>query len=158
MALNENSGRTQQTMIPWAYLLAPSSDPDLLNKATETIQLAIAKGFGARATGAKFQTQTALGMAHYRSGEYAKAEEALSQTINWDRNASFPIGRLARMFRAMTRHQLGKHEEALTDFNVASDKIHSFPDYEKLLKRDSEAVLQEARELLGIESPSPEEP
>ena len=32
MALNENSGRTRLTMIPWAYLLAPSNDPDLLHK------------------------------------------------------------------------------------------------------------------------------
>ena len=151
MALNENSGRTRLTMISWAYLLAPSSEPDLLNKAADAIQLALAKGF--EGPGAKFQTQTALGMAHYRSGDYAKAEEALTLTINWDRDASFPIGRLARLFRAMARHQLGKHEEAQADFHVANNKFDSLPDYEKLHTRDSKAIIQEAQELLGIESP-----
>lgn len=150
VALDENSGRTRQTMIPLAYLLAPSRDPDLLNKATEMIQLALAKGTGALAIGARFQTQTALGMAHYRSGDFTNAEETLTPTINWDLNAYYPIGRLARTFRAMARHQLGKHDEALADFQVARNKFDSLPDYEKLHMRDSQAVLQEAQKLLGI--------
>ena len=155
-ALNKKSSRIRQTLIPWAYLLAPSSDPDLLNKATETLQLALAKGI--RELGGNFPTQTALGMAHYRSGHYAKAEEFLTQNINYDVNGSFPPSRLARMFRAMTRHQLGKHDEALDDFHVANNKIDSLPDYRKLLIRDSKAVIHEAQELLGIESLSQDKP
>ena len=148
-ALNRDSSRTQQTLIPWAYLLAPSSDPDLLDKATEAIKLALDKGY--RGVGEKFQTQTALGMAHYRSGNYAKAEEVLTITNNWDVDGRYLIGRSAKVFRAMARHRLGKHDEALADFTVADNKIDSLPEYEKLLMRDSQAVIQEARKLLGIE-------
>ena len=154
--LNEDSSRTRLTMISWAYLLAPSSDPDLLNKATETIQLALAKGV--RNLSDKIPTQTVLGMAQYRSGSYAKAEETLTVTNNWDFDGHFRVGRLAKMFRAMARHHLGKEDEALTDFQVATNKMDSLPDYEKLLKRDGKAVIHEAQKLLGIESPSPDKP
>ena len=113
-SFTEKSQRTRQARIARAYLLAPSSDPDLLTKATAAINRVLS--MATDSTEERFWDQTTLGMAQYRAENYAEAEETLTLTINWDVDARHVPGRFALLFRAMARHRLGKYEEAMADF------------------------------------------
>jgi hypothetical protein len=106
-----------------ACCLRPVTDPDLLAKSVELARL-----------GVKLRTgtpwlpwyQLSLGLAEYRSGEYASAEQTLAvaeQTAGKQRD----IPGTARLFRAMSLFRQGRAQEAQAVFSEAEAKMPPFP-------------------------------
>ncbi|PHR90620.1 MAG: hypothetical protein COA78_34925 [Blastopirellula sp.] len=73
--------------------------------------------------------QVCLGMAEYRSGHYAKADNGLSTAAEILDNGT--IKGTANFYRAMSLFQQGKPDEARTLFTQAEAKIKPLPAYQK---------------------------
>ena len=111
--------------------LRPSTDAALLTKAINLAQRAVEVGKGDWALP---WYELGLGLAEYRNGQYAAAEQALTlseQTASG--NPVFPIGiqrqilGTARLYRAMSLFRQGKVEEARKLFSRAEAQMPGFP-------------------------------
>ena len=70
-------------------------------------------------------------MAEYRSGNYARAEEHFTTVVEYDPEGK-QMGNIARLFRSMARHQLGRHDEAQADLKAVEERILPLPPRDEL--------------------------
>ena len=106
-----------------AYCLRPSTNAVLLVKALNLAQLGVKLRKG---TPWLPWYQLSLGLAEYRNGQYADAEQTLAiadQTAGKYQD----IPATARLFRAMSLFQLGRADEARQLFNQAEAHMPPFP-------------------------------
>ena len=106
-----------------ACCLRPSTNAVLLAKALELARL-----------GVKLRTgtpwlpwyQLSLGLAEYRNGEYASAEQALA-VAEQTAGKYYDIPGTARLFRAMSLFRQGRNQAARTVFSEAEAQMPPFP-------------------------------
>ncbi len=110
-------------------LIAPTSDQQLLDKAVASARLSVTQGFNNDTQ--QHYRETTLAMAEYRSGDYAKAEEVLTAAIDFDPEGKW-MGNTALLFRSMTRHHLGRQDEARADLDAVAERILPLPSRDHL--------------------------
>lgn len=140
-------------------LIAPCGDKALLDAAVALARQAAETG---RADPFFPYYQTTLGMAEYRSGHYAAADEVLSQAAV---NAKDIAGLAAQgaFYRAMCLYQEGKTDGATKVAADAASKMLPLPPEENHLGTDLNpfgqwVAYKEAKALLGVDIAPPRDP
>ena len=110
-------------------LIVPIDDNILLEKAVLAVRLSMEQG--GDSDGQLHNFQNTLGMAEYRLGNYAAADEVFSAVVDFDPDGKM-MGNVARLFRSMTRHQLGRHDEARADLETVEERILPLPPQDEL--------------------------
>jgi tetratricopeptide (TPR) repeat protein len=106
-----------------AYCLRPSTDEAMLTKVRHLAQQAVKLG---KSDPWLVYYRTALGLAEYRSGQYAAAEKVLSVAEQTAGDFQDPE-RIARLFRAMSLFRQDKTEEARRLFGQAQAQMPPLP-------------------------------
>jgi hypothetical protein len=135
------------------YCLLPSADSELLKAALTLARRAVELGQGHQYSP---YYRMALGMAEYRHGNYAAAEQALLAAEQAE-NAHRHVRESAPFFRAMSLFQRGNVSEARKLFTEAAAQMKPLPaDQRQPLANNAQAddliiwlAYKEAKALLG---------
>ena len=138
------------------YCLRPSSDPKLLEAALALARRTVDRG---KEHGFLPYFQLALGMAEYRYGNYAEADQALDASEKSGKDISM-LKVPTRLYHSMNLFRQGKQVEARSLFAEAESKLKPLPADERKPLADGATpddiitwmAYKEAEALLGAEA------
>jgi TPR repeat protein len=117
----DNASKAEQAAK--AYCARPSADATLLLKVLNLAQRSVELG---ESSPSLPWSQLALGLAEYRNGQYAAAEQTLT-VAEQTAGELYDIPRIARFYRAMSLFRQERREEARKLFSQAEAKMPPLP-------------------------------